>query len=171
MPLLCMGHQIGHFLPLGLNFLICELGIISLEDWASQDHCEALRALCEQDKASRAGFVYLQSSSEHAELGIKGGGVGRKRLSQISGEKQWALRVGLPPCDPCSRALRKSPSWKGSGEQGPTPDSSSEKFPSGNLGEEALWPPPAGPLDLSLGPNEELPLQVGDLGPCMGLHL
>lgn len=35
----------------------------------------------------------------------------------------------LPPCDPCPRALRKSPSWKGSGEQGPTPDSSSEESP------------------------------------------
>lgn len=116
MPLLCMGHQISHFLPLGLHFLICELGITSLEDWASQDHCEALRALCEQDKASRAGFVYLQPSSEHAELGIRGGGVGRKCLSQVSGEKQWALRVGLPPCDPCPRALRKSPSWKAVGK-------------------------------------------------------
>ena len=117
MPLLCMGHQISHFLPLGLNFLICELGIISLEDWASQDYCEALRALCEQDKASWAGFVYLQSSSEHAELGIKGGGVGRKRLSQLSGEKQWALRVWLPPCDPCPRASGSRPVGKALGSR------------------------------------------------------
>ena len=72
---------------------------------------------------------------------------------------------------PLPQSVRKSPSWKGSGEQGPTPASSSEKFPSGNLGEEALWPPPAGPLDLSQVPDEELPLQVGDLGPRMGLHL
>lgn len=165
-PLLCMGHQISHFFPLGLNFLICELGIISLEGWASQNHWEALRAVCEQDKERRAAFVYLWPAPEHAELGVKGGGVGRKCLSHLTGEKQWALRNWLPLCEPCPRALRKSRSWKGSGEQGPTLDSPSEKFPSGEYsGHHQL-----GPWTLSQGLDEEVTLQLGDLGLYVGLH-
>lgn len=162
-----MGHQINYFLSLGLNFLICELGIINLEGWASQDHCEALTALCEQDKERQAGFVYLRSALEHAALDVKGGGVGRKCLSQLRGEKQWALRGWLPPCDPCPRALRQSPSWKGLGEQGPTPDSPSENFPvvmgvMRHFGYHQL-----GPWTLSQGLEKEMPPQINTWAPSI----
>lgn len=78
----------------------------------------------------------------------------------------------LPPRDPCPRALRESPGWKGLGEQGPTSDSPSEKFPVvavvGRMG--TLWPPSARPWNLTQGLDEEMPLQIVDLGLPVVLH-
>ena len=168
-PLLCMGHQISHSLPLGLNFLICELGIISLEDWASKDHCEALRALCEQDRASPPRLFIC---SLHLSM-----------QSWASREEGWGESVCLGSVEknngPSESAASLWPQAQGTQEvaqlerlwsAGPYPWLLLWRVPSGDLGDAALRPPPAGPLDLSQGPDEELPLQVGDLCPHMGLH-
>lgn len=107
---------------MGLNFLICELEALSSEGWESQDYCETLRALCELHRERRQclfTFGLLLSMQSQASGGRE---VGRRHLSQLR-EEQWALRGWLPPCDPWPRALRESPSWKGPGKQGPTPDS------------------------------------------------